>query len=374
MHLSRLAVNFTFLVNGFIYANWIARLPRFQEIYSLSNSTTGLVLLVMAIGALIAMPFTGWLIVKNGSRKITMVASVLLCLFAPILPILGTIEKVIPLFFVLGMLTGIMDVAMNAQAVLIEQKYERPLMSSFHAVFSGGMMLGAGSAALFSKYDISLFHHILIISLIALLFILWSVRYYLSEDKIASTEGTAFQLPAKSLISIGTIAFCCMMGEGAMQDWSANYMINIANSSASLAPIALGSFSLAMMLGRIFGDRGREIYGDKHLLIVNSLIAFTGLVLLLLFPNPYAVIFACFITGLGLSVIVPIAYSTAGSMKDVAPGVGISMVTTIGYAGFLFGPPIIGYLADWQTLRMAMHFVGVLFGVMTILSFRHKME
>ena len=153
-----------------------------------------------------------------------------------------------------------------------------------------------------------------------------------------------------------------------MADWSTIYMQNIAKADPVLAPIGLGAFSGAMMVGRIFGDKGREILGDGKLMIINSLVALLGVLLLILFPVPIMVILGLFLIGLGLSVIVPIAYSTAGSAEGLAPGVGISMVTTIGYSGFLFGPPVIGFIADWQTLRIAMFFVALLFLVMTGLT------
>jgi len=122
------------------------------------------------------------------------------------------------------------------------------------------------------------------------------------------------------------------------------------------------------MLGRIFGDKGRSVFGDKKLLIINSVVATIGAFLFIIFPQPLMVIAGMFLVGLGLSVIVPIAYSTAGATEGLAPGVGISMVTTIGYAGFLFGPPIIGYLADWKTLQVAMLLIAVLFLIMTLLT------
>lgn len=370
MQRNRLAVNFYFGVNGFIYANWVSRLPRLQEIYEIDNGTTGIVLLVLALGALAAMPFAGWLIVKNGSQKITVLSAILFCVFVPFMAVAGNITFLIPLFFITGFSTGLMDVGMNAQAVLVEEKYQKPIMSSFHAVFSLGAALGAGSGALFTKLGTPLFIHLSIISTLGLVFAIWSNFNLVKDGKTEQTEeeSQAFVLPSKALWGIGIIAFCCMLGEAAMMDWGTNYMKNIALSSAVLAPIGLVAFNIAMVLGRLFGDQGRIYFGDDTLMIINSLIAFVGIFLVIVFPIPSIVILGLFLIGLGLSVIVPIAYSTAGSAKGLAPGVGISMVTTIGYSGFVFGPPIIGFLADWQDLRIAMIFVAFLFLVMTLLT------
>jgi len=370
MKKNRLAVNLYFFVNGFIYANWVSRLPRLQELYELDNGTTGMVLLAYAIGALVAMPISGWLIVKNGSERMTIIFAFLYCSTIPFLAVMGTPLFLGILLFIGGMFTGVMDIGMNAQAVLVEEKYKKPIMSSFHAVFSGGMMIGAGVGALFTKWETPIFQHFLIVTIVALGLALYS-NFYLVKDKPSpqsKEESSGLQMPTSALWGIGIIALCCMLGEGAMADWSTIYMNQIANADPALAPIGLGAFSTAMMIGRIFGDKGRIVFGDGKLLIINSLVALSGVVLLVVFPTPIMAIIGFFLIGLGLSVIVPIAFSTAGSMKGLAPGVGISMVSTIGYSGFLLGPPIIGFIADWQTLRTGMMFIAFLFLMMTFIT------
>jgi len=337
----------------------------------MDNSTTGVVLLTYAIGALVAMPFSGWLIVKNGSEKMTIISAILFCALVPFFAIMGTTFLLAVSLFIAGMFTGVMDISMNAQAVLVEEKYKRPIMSSFHAVFSGGMMLGAGVGALFTKWETAIFYHFLFIAVVAFCLMVWS-SFNLVKDKPvvenAEAEG-GLRMPTSALWGIGIIALCCMLGEGAMADWSTIYMNQIANADAALAPIGLGAFSTAMMIGRIFGDRGRILFGDGKLLMINSLVALSGIILLVMFPSPIMAIIGFFLVGLGLSVIIPIAFSTAGAIEGLAPGVGISMVSTIGYSGFLLGPPIIGFIADWQTLRTGMIFIAFLFFMMTLLTF-----
>ena len=374
MKLNRLAVNLIFMVNGFIYANWIARLPRVQEIYQLNNQALGLVLLFVSMGAISSMPFTGWLIHKNSSRTITLCGAVAFCLLVPGIPLLPEVWQVRILFYLVGVSAGLLDVAMNAQAVLVEQKYQKPIMSSFHALFSVGMMLGAGSGALFAKFEVSLFAHLISIVGVCLVLVLWAARHLIRDTPQAATtaEGASFRLPTKAILNVGIIAFCGMTGEGAIADWSSNYMENVAKANEALAPIALAAFSLAMTIGRLFGDRIRESLGDKRLLIYSGCISFVGLAVALAFPVPYLIIIGFLIIGFGLAAVVPIAYSIAGNAPGLPPGVGLSMVTTVGYAGFLFGPPIIGFLADWQTLRVALLFIAFLFAIMTLLSFKSK--
>lgn len=373
MRNNRLAVNILFGVNGFLFANYISRIPRIQATYGLDNGGIGLLLLAAAVGALLAMPFTGWLIVGNGSRRISAVSGLLFCAIVPFIGFMPDAWTLGALFFFMGLSTGTMDVAMNAQAVLVEEGCRRPIMSFFHAIFSAGMMLGAGSGALFTRFEASLAIHLSVVAAFGLILVGWAVFHLVPDGRHPeSEEQSFFRLPDASLVGIGFIAFCSMLGEGAMADWSTNYMLRIAEADPAFAPMGLAAFSLAMMVARFLGDAVRARLGDRTLLIRSSLIATGGLSLVLLFPIPAVALTGFLLVGLGLSVVIPIAYSTAGKAPGLPPGAGIGMVATIGYSGFLFGPPIIGFLADWQDLRIALVFTLLLFVWMTGLSVRMR--
>jgi MFS family permease len=374
--LHRIAVNIAFFLNGFIYANWVSRLPRIQELYSADNGTIGIVLLAMSLGAVAAMPFTGWIIIKNGSRRITLVAVILYCAFIPLIPLMPGTVSLILLYLIMGIVTGMLDVAMNAQAVMIEQLYKKPIMTSFHAFFSIGMALGAWCGALFAELRFDISSHFSLIVVVSLMAAFWVSRNLVHDkpDPSIKNDEPLFRIPNKALISVGIIAFCCMMGEGAMADWTVNYMENIVGSSKALAPIALSAFATAMTLGRIFGDRIRASWGDTKLIMFGGVLACIGLCVALLITLPYVAIAGFFMVGLGLSTIVPITYSIAGSAKGLPSGVALSMVTTVGYAGFLFGPPIIGFIADIYNLRIGLLLIVILFIVMTVLGFFHGVK
>ncbi len=373
MSTSRLAVKIIFFLNGFVHANYFSRLPRIQDQFQINDGVVGLVLLSSSIGALGAMPFTGWLIIRNGSRRITIFSAFFYCSLIPLIPWMPNLWSLIGLFFLLGVSSGMLDVAMNSQAVMVEKQLGKPIMTSFHALFSIGMMAGAVGGSLFTKLTSGLFIHFVTVSSLSLL-VVFVARYYLIHDKpqIKDKEGPAFRLPNAAMVSIGIIAFCSMLGEGAMADWSTNYMENIAHADPAIAPLGLSAFALAMTIGRVFGDSARVRFGDKSLMVVCGLVATAGLTVAIIFVHPFAVIAGLFIVGIGLSAIVPIAYSIAGHSKDLPPGVGLAMVTTVGYSGFLFGPPIIGLLADVLTLRLALLLAVFLFLVMTGLSVRYK--
>ena len=362
MLLHRIAVKTAFFINGFIFANWVSRLPRIQELYHADDGTIGLVLLASSIGAVGAMPFTGWVIIKYGSRRITLISAILYCAFVPLIPLAQNLLPLIALYFLMGIVTG-----------MLEREYKRPIMTSFHALFSIGMMLGAGSASLFTDFGIDLTNHFFIVSGAALLGAAWMSRHLIFDrpDPVHH-DGPLFRLPNKSMIALGIITFCCMIAEGSMSDWSVNYMENIANASITLAPIGLSAFATAMTLGRVFGDALRNRFGDRVMIIGGGLMALTGLCAALIFPSPYVTITGFFLVGLGLSSIVPIAYSIGGNEKNLPPGVGLAMVTTVGYSGFLIGPPVIGFIADWQDLRVSLGVIALLLALMTILGYRYK--
>ncbi len=370
MNKERLAVSFIFFINGFTYGSWVSRLPKFQEEYGMDNGMLGIVLLVHAIGALFSMPLAGWLIVRNGSQRITLFSLFIFCSLTAFLPMMPNIMTLAIWLGIMGILSGVLDVSMNAQAVLVEQRADKPIMSSFHAFFSIGMMVGAGLGSFFVYLGLTLTHHLIIASLFGLVVAAWSVGQLIPDhaDPSGKSESVFFRLPNKSLVGIGLIAFCGLLGEGAMADWSTSYLENSLLAKEAIAPLGLVAFSTAMTLTRLSGDWGRKTMGDDTLLIISSSTAIVGMLIVIFGVFVPVVIFGFFLVGLGLAIIVPIAYSKAGSIKGIAPGLGISMVSTLGYSGFLFGPPIIGYLGDVFNLQVAFLFLLLLFAVMLFIS------
>ncbi len=367
---SRLSVSMIFFICGFVYTNWSTRLPGIQTFFSLNNSTLGLMLLCVAIGSLTSMPLTGWLIARRGSRFATTLSLLLFCSSLFLFPLLSLSWHLAAFFYIIGVFMGSLDVAMNAQAVAVEQRYHQPMMSSFHAIFSVGMMLGALSGAYFVQFSIPV--HFTIVSSGCLVLAIGCLFFLIPDTVAPSDEGASFQWPNRAMFFMGMIAFCAMLGEGAMADWSTNYLKNVLQTTASTAPLGLSAFSAAMTLGRFGGDKVRTLLGDKRLLLLNSLLAALGLVFALAIPSAWGAISGFFVVGMGLSTIIPIVYSTAGHDSSLPNGVGLAMVTTLGYFGFLFGPPVIGFLADAQGLRAALVFVVLLFLIMLALSRKVK--
>ena len=367
---NRIAVNIIFFLNGFLYGNWSSRIPRIKEQYGISDKVFGLVLLTMALGAVAAMPFTGYAILRNGTRRIGLISIILYCAFVPMIPFMTNWIVLMILYLIIGIATGMLDVSMNAQGVMVEQQYKKPIMTSFHAFFSIGMALGGWCGSLFAGTSLTLYHHFGIIGGLAFIMTLWVRSNLINDNQLREekTEGPLFRLPTKALLGLGIITFCCMMAEGSMANWSVQYMESVALSSKTLAPIAITAFAASMTLGRVFGDWTRARIGDRNVIVAGGVLSAAGLVVALLWPVPWIVIGGCLAVGLGLSAIVPVSYSIAGSTPGISSSVGIAMVTTVGYSGFLLGPPIIGFIAEWKDLRVGLSVVAVLLVLMVILG------
>jgi len=373
MRANRIAVCIFFFVNGFLYGNWTARLPAIQRFYDISNSMLGGLLFTMAVGAVISMPFAGWLTTRFGSKTITQVGGILSCIIIPYLVFTANLTIVGAAFFSLGLCVGATDVAMNGQAVYVERDYGRPIMSSFHAVFSAGMAGGAVFGGLFTKTNWSLFYHFLSVAILCVI-IVWVASYFLidalEEERKAGEDQPSFIFPNKLILPLGLIAFCSMVGEGTMADWSALYMENVIGQSESLGAMTIFSFGLAMFIGRSFGDHFTNLWGKYKMLRNSSLLSIFGLGLMLAVTSWPVVLLGSFLLGLGLATIAPIVYSASGNTPGVAPSVGIAMATTVGYAGFFVGPPTLGFLADAFGLRLALLFTLGLMVLMWVLSVR----
>lgn len=381
--LNRIAVSTFFFVNGFLYANWTARLPELQRFFGINNAQLGSVLFCIAFGSIVSMPLAGWLGSKFGTDSIVKVTALLFCVAIPLVAISQN-EWIIRLcFFFLGATSGSMDVTMNGQAILVERLWGKVIFSSFHAVFSIGMAIGAVVGGVFSSFQVSLQSHLFVISISGVLLSIWASTKLIKDtptanETIVSEDKTDKFLALKTILPFGIIAFCCMTGEGSMVDWSAIFMNKVVGQSEILSAWAFGSFGVAMTIGRVFGDYFTLKLGKQKLMLIDALLSILGLGIALAFVSVWSTFVGFFLVGLGLSTIVPIVFSSAGNLKNISPSAGISMATSIGYTGFFIGPPTIGYLAEAFGLRAGLGFVLFLFvfmaGILVFISREKSVE
>jgi hypothetical protein len=260
--------------------------------------------------------------------------------------------------FIFGLTAGAMDVAMNTQAVDVETAYRRPVMVSFHALFSLGGMISSGMGGIAAAKRIDPLVHLATAGLLLAIAAVFATRHLLADLPGAMLERSRAGVALKPLLGLAMIALCVLVGEGAMADWTAVYLSRLTGPGTAAAGYA--SFSLAMAGGRFAGDWLRGRLGSVALVRWGGVIAAVGLGAGLLSGGVTGALigFAC--AGAGFSTIFPIVCSVAGRKAGVNAQAGIATVTAFGYMGFVAGPPVIGFLAQVSSLRMALGFVVLL--------------
>ena len=363
---ARLAVAVVFFVNGVVLATWVPHIPAVKAAHAISDGELGLVLLCMAVGAMLALPVAGFLVGRLGSRLMTSAAAIALCVVLP-LPLVAPHVALLGLTLViLGAANAMLDVSMNAQAVAVEARYGRAIMSSFHALFSLGGLVGAalaGGAMAAGMGDVS---HVVVTAAACLAAVLVCLPLLLPSPAGSGRPGPVFVRPRGALLALGALAFCGLIAEGSMGDWSAVYLHDTLGSSPALASTGFAAFSLAMAAGRFTGDWLVGRHGAERVLRLSSTAAAVGLVGALLLGTPASGVVGFGLVGLGISNVIPILFSAAGRVPGTEPGVAIAAVATTGYFGFLVGPPVIGMVADVTGLRVALGIVAGLCGVIAL--------
>ncbi|GAC1462193.1 MAG: MFS transporter [Chloroflexota bacterium] len=368
MQKARIAVAAIFFVNGAVLGSWATRIPAIQEHLGLSKGQLGIVLLMGAVGALAAMNVAGYLAARFGSRPVTSVSVLSLCASLPLLALAPGLVVLGIALFVLGAANGSVDVAMNAQGVEVERRYARPILNSFHALFSLGGLIGALAGGLLASHNVSPLEHFTAVAGALGVVALGALFFLVPSRADANGAGVAFALPTRAILSVGFVAFCTVVGEGAMADWSAVYLKGTVGTSAGLAAIGYASFSLLMVAGRITGDRLTTRFGPVALVRTGCFTASLGLSCALLVPWPPVALVGFGLVGAGLAVVFPITVSAAGRMPGLASSTAIAAVATCGYFGFLVGPAIIGFVAQLSNLRLALAIVVILVGICGFLA------
>lgn len=359
LRVARAAAAVVFFLNGAGSANWVVRIPDMQARLGLGDGALGLALLGVAAGALAAMFPTGGLIARYGSRPVARVAAIAFAGALALPPLAPNLPLLALALVALGAGNGALDVAMNAQAATVERRYGRPIMSSFHALFSVGGLVGAGVGGSVAGHGIGptpqLAGAALVVGVVSILV----TPGMLPASADAAPDHAPFARPSRVLLALGVVAFCVLLGEGAMADWSALYLRDGTGAGPGLAAAGYASFSLAMAAGRFAGDRLTMRVGRARLVRAGGALAALGLASALALARPWAAIVGFGVVGAGLSIVFPAVLAAAGGLPGSTPGTAIAAVSTFGYAGLLAGPPLIGFVAQAFTLRSGLAVVVV---------------
>jgi MFS family permease len=350
---ARWAVGATFLLHGMLIGAWVPHIPLAKERLDVGPGVFGVALLALAGGAVCAMPVAGVLINRFGSAALTTITGLLFCLtfLGPVTaPSLFTFVLA---GFVMGMTIGSMDVSMNAHGIAVEKALKRPTMSMLHAGFSIGGTIGAFvGAALLEVFGAAA--QALVVATVCAAIQIAASRFYLAADVDKGLSGSHFAWPTRATIGLGLLCFLALMIEGSILDWAAIMMREKFLIDAGFAALGFGFYQAGMAAARLTGDWIRLRAGAVRMVLWSALLAAAGTALALSAPSPYLALVAFVFAGLGLGNIAPVLFAGGGRLEPDAPGRGIAAVTTLGYSGFLLGPPLIGFLAQVSSVSTAL--------------------
>lgn len=355
---TRVALTLVFLADGVMVGSWASRIPAVKDGLDLSTSQLGLALFAMSLGALVSMPLAGWLDDRVGSGRIALVALIGGGASLWLAGIGGSLAALAGALALFGAGFGAVNVAGNAQGIALERAYGRSILSSFHAAFSAGGLIGAAAGGLAAAGSVDPAAHFAAVGVALALVALAAAGRLLHR---ANDGGSAFALvrPPRALVMLGVAAFFTLLAEGAAADWSAVYLHGSLGAAAATAALGYTAFSLAMVASRLAGDRLNEAVGPAALARGGGLVSAVGLAAALAIGTTPAALVGFAAMGAGLGVMVPVIFRTAGTTPGVAPGIGIAAVSTIGFLGFLAGPPAIGIAADVIGLRASLGVVVI---------------
>ncbi|WP_399890909.1 MFS transporter [Streptomyces sp. BBFR51] len=357
----QLAIAALFLSLGFQYATWAARIPAVKADLDLSAAEVGVLLMAAGVGAAVSFPVVAWLMRRLGSRRLALVSQLGLALLLLALAAAPDYPTALVVMCADGVLVGCLNVAMNAQGAALETRHERNTMAKLHATFSAGSLLAALLASGMTAATGSVAAHFGVAAALLAVLGVSARTGLLDEDAPADRAepetpagpkpgGRRWTVPSRL-----TLWMCCAMvfgtvAEGAMNDWSALYLKDVAEASAQLAPLGIAVVSGMMVVARLFADGWRGRWGDGRVVLLGSAVAGTGLAVALVSGGvaPALAGFACM--GLGIAAVTPCVYAAAARQGSDA----LTLVAAMGTTGLLAGPPLIGFIAGASDLSWGM--------------------
>ncbi len=365
----RIALSAFFFITGLCFASWASRIPDIQLKIGLSEGELGGLLLSKPVGSLLAMPLAGRLVDRFGSRSVMIIGAFM---YPAILVVIGFAPSFWTLataLVLLGMCGNMLNISMNTQALGVEALYGKTIIASFHGVWSLAGFSGAMIGALMISLKLMPAVHFLIVAGFSCLVVVVVYRFTIRQDVKNPGKGFVLRKPDPLLLRIGLIALCGMMCEGCMFDWSGVYFQKVVQAEKGMIAAGYIAFMCTMALGRFVSDFFTDRLGTTRMLQVSSLLITSGLLLAITLPGLITAIAGFLLVGFGTSSVIPLSFSAAGKSGSLSPGIALAMVASIGYFGFLAGPPLIGFIAETTNLRVSFTFiacVGAMIGVLAM--------
>ncbi|OZY84708.1 MFS transporter [Cellvibrio mixtus] len=357
----QMSTRFAFLITGLAMSAWAPLIPFVKSRLAIGESTLGLLILCFGIGSLLAMPVTGMLVNRYGCRRVITTSLLLMCISLVCLAISPGIPGMAINLLLFGMMLGGTDVAMNMQAVVVEKASGRSMMSGFHGFYSLGGIFGAVVMSALLWFGLSPFHSLLSLTAVLLLMLAYSAKDLLpkAESETSGERDPFFVLPRGKVLLIGSLCFVAFLSEGAVLDWSAVFLNTLRGIDPVYAGLGFACFSVAMTIGRFTGDKIVNALGGTRVVLWGGLCAATGFLLVVFVPHSAAAFIGFTLVGVGASNIVPVLFTAAGNQDSMPMGLAISAVVSMGYAGLLAGPAVIGFIAELSSLSVSFGIVAL---------------
>ncbi|HET7331879.1 MFS transporter [Dyella sp.] len=355
---TRLATRLAFLAAGFGIASWAPLVPFAKQRLGADDGQLGLLLLCLGVGSVIAMPLTGVLSARFGSKPVIIVGGLGLALILPLLSLANSPWTLGLALLAFGAALGSLDVAMNVHAVEVERVANRPLMSGFHALFSVGGFAGATLMTLLLSLHLSAFASSLLCSVLLVLATVTAWPRLLRATH--AEEGPLFVMPRGMVLVLAGLAAITFLAEGAILDWSALLITDKALASKAQGGLGYTLFASAMTVGRLSGDAITARIGDRAALTWGGMLTIFGFMMLLLMPVPFIAMAGFLFIGLGASNVVPVLFRQAGAQRVMPAPLAVAAITTTGYAGILLGPAGVGFVARGMGLPVAFGLLAIL--------------
>lgn len=370
----RWAVTLFYFAMGLNFATWASRIPDIKTSLGLSEGDLGTILFCIPVGQMCMMLFSGRLAVKYGSHRMVVLG---LSSYIAALITLGLAQDQWQLslgLFFFGVCSNLTNISVNTQGIYTEGLFRRPVMSSFHGAWSlagfTGALIGIGMKGL--KVDPYLHFIIVAVVLWGVIFLNYSYLIKAKSKPVEKKKKKGFSKPDPVLMWLGAMAFCCMLSEGIMFDWSGVYFTDVIGVEGALGVLGYASFMAMMATGRFLGDKVVKRIGRKKLLIISGCLISIGLYTAVLLPYIVPATLAFMLVGLGVSSVVPSVYSIAGRRPGIEPSIALQTVSSVSFLGFMLGPPIIGHVAHATSLRISFAIIGVFGFLIAFLVYRVK--
>ncbi|WP_247256052.1 MFS transporter [Pseudomonas moorei] len=356
--LEQMSTRIAFFIAGLGIAAWAPLVPYAKVRAGLDDGTLGLLLLCLGVGSILAMPLAGMLASRFGCRKVATGGTLLICLALPLLATVSSIAALIAALFIFGAGLGTVDSTVNLQAVIVERASGKNMMSGFHGLFSLGGIVGAAGVSGLLGLGISPLGATLVVVVILLIALAKAAPHLLPYG--SDSSGPAFAIPHGIVLFIGVMCFIVFLAEGAALDWSAVFLAQERGIDTAYAGLGYAAFALTMTTGRLTGDSIVWRLGATRVMVFGGLTAAAGLFLATLAPSWEAALLGYALLGAGCSNIVPVLYTAVGKQTVMPESIAVPAITTLGYAGILAGPAVIGFIAHGSSLSFAFGLMAVL--------------